>query len=60
MEAATIIFNWITAIFFITCILYWYKIGYRLSKVITKVEKDIEPDKIERSELDESENVFGR
>ena len=58
METATIIFNWITSILFITCILYWYRIGYRLSKVIDKVEKDIETDKINRSELDESENIF--
>ena len=59
METATIIINWITTILFITCILYWYRIGYRLSKVIATVENDIEPNKINRSELDESENVFG-
>jgi len=59
MEIATMIFNWIISIIFIACILYWYRIGYRLSKVIAKVEKDIEPDNINRSELDESENVFG-
>lgn len=58
METATIIINWITAILFITCILYWYKIGYRLSKVIAKVEKDIDTDNINRTDLDESENIF--
>ena len=49
----------ITAVVFVICILYWFRIGYRLSRVIAKVEKDIEPDKIDRSQLDESENVFG-
>lgn len=58
MEIATIIFNWIISVIFIACVLYWYRIGYRLSKIIAKVENDFEPDKIYRSELDESENIF--
>lgn len=59
MEIATMIFNCITSIILIACILYWFKIGRRLSKVIARVEKDIEPDNFNRSDLDESENVFG-
>lgn len=59
MEVVTMIFDWIISIILIACILYWYRIGYRLNKVIAKVEKDIEHDNINRSDLDESENVFG-
>ena len=58
IEMITMILNIITAVVFVTCIIYWFRIGLRLSKVIDKVEKDFEPDKIDRSELDESENIF--
>lgn len=54
----TVILNIITAVVFVTCIIYWFRIGLRLSKVIDKVEKDFEPDEIDRSVLDESENIF--
>ena len=57
-EITTLILNIVIAILFVTCILYWFKIGNRFSRLITKIKNDYEFDNFNRSDLDESENVF--
>ncbi len=59
-EITTLIINIVIAIPFVTCILYWFKIGSRFSRLITKIKNDYEFDNFNRSDLDESENVFGK